>query len=409
MTSYKPHPAADIFPLLGEEELKALAADIREHGQREPVVLYEDQILDGRNRWRACKKIGVEPKTRDVDLKEIGGSPTAYVISLNLKRRHLSPTQAATVAVDAEGQFAEEAKERQVEGGKSAGRGRPTEKGGVRSAHSLSEGKARVQAAKAIGAGQRATAVMKNVKKTAPEVFRAVKDGKIASVSDAARLSKMTPEKRSAVLKSLDGEGTKSKSVIAEIVREERVDKLNLISRGNKPLEAPEKYPVLLVDPPWKYEHVATESRAIENQYPTMALEEICALPVKDITTDDAIVFMWATSPKLAEAIAVLAAWGFTYRTSMVWVKDKIGMGYWARSRHELVLIATRGKFPTPAPKNRFDSVIEAPVGKHSAKPVELYERIEKMFPKLAKVEMFARAPRKSWFGWGNQAAAAAA
>ena len=82
---------------------------------------------------------------------------------------------------------------------------------------------------------------------------------------------------------------------------------------------------MIYADPPWRYEHVKTESRAIENQYPTMDLDAICALPVRDIATDDSVLFLWATSPKLAEAMRVIDAWGFTYRTCMAWVKEKIG------------------------------------------------------------------------------------
>ncbi len=100
-----------------------------------------------------------------------------------------------------------------------------------------------------------------------------------------------------------------------------------------------------------------------------------------------------------------MAAWGFRYRTSWVWVKDKIGPGYWARQRHELVLIGTRGEMPAPPPADRPDSVITAPrTDVHSEKPVQAAERIERMFPLLPKIELFARDARDGWMRWGNQA-----
>jgi N6-adenosine-specific RNA methylase IME4 len=189
-----------------------------------------------------------------------------------------------------------------------------------------------------------------------------------------------------------------------EVHRKDRTDRLVEIAKGNA--EFPDvRYPVIYADPPWRYEHVETESRAVENQYPTMALDDIRALKIADRATPDAILFLWATSPKLAEAMTVVEAWGFTYRTSMVWVKDKIGMGYYARQRHELLLIATRGNPPTPAPAQRPDSVIEAPRGKHSEKPAIFAELIERMYPTLPKIELFCRAPREGWSAWGNQAA----
>jgi N6-adenosine-specific RNA methylase IME4 len=137
-----------------------------------------------------------------------------------------------------------------------------------------------------------------------------------------------------------------------------------------------------------------------------MSLEALCSMvdPVSDATTEDCVLFLWATSPKLAEAIELIAAWRFTYRTSMVWIKDKIGMGYWARQQHELLLIATKGNPPTPSPRDRPTSVIQAARGAHSVKPLAFYEAIERMFPTLPRLELFARAPRDGWQRWGNQA-----
>jgi N6-adenosine-specific RNA methylase IME4 len=186
--------------------------------------------------------------------------------------------------------------------------------------------------------------------------------------------------------------------------REERVEKLAEISKENSPLTGKlGRFPVLYADPPWRYEHVKTNSRSIENQYPTMELSEICGLKVASIATPDAILFLWATSPKLAEAMKVLEAWGFTYRTCMVWVKNKVGMGYYARQQHELLLIATIGSPPVPPESARPSSVVTRPRGEHSAKPPVFYEIIERMYPELKRIELFCRAPREGWTAWGNQ------
>lgn len=166
-------------------------------------------------------------------------------------------------------------------------------------------------------------------------------------------------------------------------------------------------YPVLCADPPWRYEANTTpDTRAIENHYPTMSAAELAVLPVP--ADEDAVLFLWATSPKLAEALELLTAWDFEYRTCMVWVKDKIGMGHYARQRHELLLIAKRGAIPVPDPSDRPDSVIEAPRLEHSRKPSEAYARIERMYPHLPRVELFARSPRQGWAVWGNEVQAAA-
>ena len=168
------------------------------------------------------------------------------------------------------------------------------------------------------------------------------------------------------------------------------------------------RYPVIYADPPWRYEHppIGSSSRSIENHYPTMSLEEICALPVSEIAADDAVLLLWATAPKLAECFQVIASWGFEYRTCMVWVKDKIGMGYHARNQHEILLIAKRGKLPPPQPSDRPASVVHAPREAHSAKPPQFHDLIETMYPGLPKVELFSRAKREGWTAWGNQAEA---
>jgi N6-adenosine-specific RNA methylase IME4 len=167
------------------------------------------------------------------------------------------------------------------------------------------------------------------------------------------------------------------------------------------PLTALGPFDVLYADPPWRYEQVRTDSRAIENHYPTMSLDEICALQPPAL--DDAILFLWATSPKLREAMDVIEAWGFNYRTCMVWMKDKIGMGHYVRQRHELLLLAKRGDISTPDTTSRPDSVVEAPRGAHSAKPDVFYELIESMYPGRRYGEIFARQPRPGWASWGNE------
>ena len=160
-------------------------------------------------------------------------------------------------------------------------------------------------------------------------------------------------------------------------------------------------YRVLYADPPWQYEHPISHSRSIEKQYPTMTLEDIRALNVP--AADDCALFLWATAPKLAEAVSVVDAWGFDYRTCLVWVKPRLGMGYYFRTHHELLLLALKGNLGTPEPCARPASVLNWPTGPHSAKPEIVYQLIENMYagPYL---ELFARPPfRENWDVWGNE------
>ncbi len=163
---------------------------------------------------------------------------------------------------------------------------------------------------------------------------------------------------------------------------------------------------VIYCDPPWRREN-SVASRATENHYPTMSVEEICAIEVP--AAKNCVLWMWATSPNLADAIAVIAAWGFTYKTHAVWDKEIIGCGWWFRNQHELLMVATRGKMSPPAQPDRISSVIRARRSTHSSKPDRVRDLIAKWYPGERKLEMFARPytemwpKHEGWETWGNE------
>ncbi|MFW9970144.1 MAG: MT-A70 family methyltransferase [Candidatus Odinarchaeota archaeon] len=200
---------------------------------------------------------------------------------------------------------------------------------------------------------------------------------------------------------------------VKEVIEEKKVDDKHSfidnayakVKKQKKPKKIPklpeDKYNVIYADPPWHYEGGTTSNRIIENKYPTMKTSDICKLKIP--SAKDSILFLWVTSPKLEEGLEVMNMWGFTYKTSMVWVKDKIGMGYYARGRHEFILIGTKGSIGAPDPQNRPDSVIEAPRKEHSEKPEIMYELIEQMYPNHKYLELFARKKRENWESWGDE------
>lgn len=163
-------------------------------------------------------------------------------------------------------------------------------------------------------------------------------------------------------------------------------------------------YNVIYADPPWRYEAYSAETgmdRAADNHYPTMTTADIAALPVPAAPCCG--LFLWATVPMIFEAGDVLRALGFAYSSHYVWNKNRIGLGYRVRNKHEILLIGTRGGFPLPPPELVRASVIDAPLGRHSEKPAVFAEIIESQYPDLAKVELFARMPRPGWDVWGNE------
>jgi N6-adenosine-specific RNA methylase IME4 len=164
-------------------------------------------------------------------------------------------------------------------------------------------------------------------------------------------------------------------------------------------------YSVIYADPPWHFQPYSDQTgmdRAADNHYPTMTLADIKALPVP--AADDAVLFLWATVPMLPEALSVMAAWGFTYKSNFVWNKNKAGTGYWNRNKHEHLLVGTRGNIPAPAPGEQYASVIDADLRAHSRKPFHFREMIEELFPSLPRVELFARERFAGWDHLGNEA-----
>jgi len=168
------------------------------------------------------------------------------------------------------------------------------------------------------------------------------------------------------------------------------------------------RYSIAYADPPWRYDF-DVESRATENHYPTMALPDIIkykdnqGTPITDKFADNCILFLWATAPKLNEALELIKAWGFTYKTNLIWAKDKMGLGWYCRNQHELLLIAEKGTMPLPPTASRPKSIVNAPRTNHSKKPRKIYRLIERAYPGYQYLELFgSKNSRKRWETWGN-------
>lgn len=170
-------------------------------------------------------------------------------------------------------------------------------------------------------------------------------------------------------------------------------------------LQAGGPFDIVLADPPWRFAS-NSKDRPGKNpmaHYECMALDEIRALPVREIVAKDALLLLWVTVPFAQQAWSVMEAWGFRYVSQMVWPKQRIGTGFWVRNRHEIVYVARRGKFPCPRPAPFPDSVISGPQREHSRKPDALHEMTDKAFPDARKLEMFARESRPGWTTWGHE------
>lgn len=167
-----------------------------------------------------------------------------------------------------------------------------------------------------------------------------------------------------------------------------------------------QKYNIIYADPAWTYlDPKGTKGAAAK--YDLMSTEDIKNLPVKDISADDCVLFMWAVMPQLQEALDVMKAWGFTYKTcGFTWVKKTknnkwfFGMGNYTRSNAELCLIGTKGKIKRK--RGNISSVICTKIQEHSKKPDIVREKIVDLFGNLPRIELFARQVPKGWHVWGN-------
>jgi N6-adenosine-specific RNA methylase IME4 len=176
----------------------------------------------------------------------------------------------------------------------------------------------------------------------------------------------------------------------------------------------PGRFGTVLIDPPWRFANrtgkVAPEHRRL-SRYDTMSFEEIAALPVSDLALARSHLYLWTPNALLFEALSIIKAWGFTYKTNLVWYKvrkdggpDGRGVGFYYRNVTELLLFAVRGKLRTLPPGRKQVNVIVTRKQEHSWKPSEQYAIIEACSPG-PYLELFARRQRPGWTCWGDQAA----
>jgi N6-adenosine-specific RNA methylase IME4 len=249
------------------------------------------------------------------------------------------------------------------------------------------------------------------------EIIERTAAGETVTVEDVRML------KLESLARGADGRLTpESKKTLAPLIKEIRAEKVEEKKERRAVREAElgafqlalpqKKYGVIAADPEWKYvpygDSDSGKLLAAENHFPTSPTEIIAARPVADIAADDCVLFLWATVPMLPDALTVMAAWGFTYKSNFAWRKSRPATGFWNRNQHELLLVGTRGhNVPAPAPGTQWSSVIDAPTRRHSEKPEQYLEMIEAYYPTLPKIELNRRGPaRPSWDAWGNEAEA---
>ncbi|MCL0102910.1 MT-A70 family methyltransferase [Dehalococcoidia bacterium] len=349
----KIHPLAHLIPDMRGSEWQEFYTDIVMRGIKVPLeVLADGTVVDGRHRLRAAIELGMK-EVPIVDAPLSGDSPEVYMLKAAVLRRHLTDDQRAALAA-----LWREENRRQGERSDLTSAGRSAE---VKDTKPIT----RVQAT---------------------EFFKVSR----WKIDQASKILHSSPEKFQQVHRG----NVKLNAAYRDVKKAEARSHVTDLPAG--------KYQVIYADPPWQYDNTGVGGSA-ESHYPTMSMNELARLDVASLTGEYAVLFLWVTGPFLPEGLELCQAWGFEYKTTFVWIKDRPTygkLGFYNYGQHEFLFVATRGSC-LPQSGTLEPSVLFAPKGKHSEKPEAVYELIEQMYSG-PYIELFARKTRPNWAAWGT-------
>lgn len=379
-----------VMPELNSEEYLELKADIEARGVMVPIELDENgNVLDGHHRIKICQELGITDFPRVIRAGMTEAEKRLHARKLNMARRHLSQEQRRSLI---RGQLMDtpEKSDRQIAAG--LGVSHVTVGGQRKSMESTgqidrlntnigADGKERPRQVQ-----RRPVAVFNPTPREEralqnPAVLEKLTTGEAKTVTDAYRQA--VKAATLAKYEDTDGEAPQYADIYS-------TDK---------------KYRVFYGDPPWEYGDARSGAgtTGATDHYPTMVLADICALPIERIAEENAVLFLWTTSPMLEDSFGVVNAWGFRYKTSFIWDKVKHNMGHYNSVRHELLLVCTRGRC-TPDVPALYDSVQQIARTEHSRKPEKFRDIIDAIYPHGNRIELFARGCTGSWDAWGYEA-----
>jgi N6-adenosine-specific RNA methylase IME4 len=393
----KNHPAADQFPMMDADRYAELRDGMRDNGftKTNPVKLFEGKILDGRNRYKAAVELGIEAY-----FEPVVGNPFKIAWALNGQRRDLAADQRAVISqllsfladeYDAiSGNVAAGANKKRSD----ATSAQPRNDDGTMATGVVtdSDGTGRDHATEAAGRSSTAKAKASGTNRGA--------------VDRAAKLMREAPELAEKV-----AHGEMKSTQAHRLLRKAKI--------ANRTEPFPDgKFRVIYADPPWQYndsreglgsgdgvgKSVDRASTAAGDHYQTMSKADLKALDVESLADEDAVLFCWATFPLIDDQLETVAAWGFKFKTAFVWDKGRGSFGHYHDCCAEALLICTRGSC-TPDSDKKEKQIQKFKAGKHSAKPEEFRELIDRMYPHGPRVELFRRGDvPEGWQTWGNEA-----
>lgn len=381
MHSFKRHKF-NIFPEAGAEDFARLVDDMRAAGYDAsmPITLYEGEILDGWNRYRAATELGLTPVTTifagdDADALD-------YTLRTN-KRRNLTSSQWAAVAVEADELIAAIRAAQPVGGRPRAGEEKPAQLiAPVKDERSTAH-----KAAEVFNTNRTYINEAAKLKQERPDAFEKVKAGQ-ATITQVKR--EIKEERR-------------------EARREENRAKVAEVTEPAQVVQAGARFATIVIDPPWDWGDEGDQDQLgrARPDYATMSLARLLELPVSDLADEDCHIYLWITNRSLPKGFQLLERWGFRYITALTWVKPHFGMGNYFRGQTEHVLFGVKGS--QALKRKDAGTVFSAPRGPagHSSKPAEFFDLVESCSPG-PYLEMFSRSHRNDWTAWGENANAGA-
>ena len=364
----------NLIPALSAEEYAQLEANILEEGIREPIITWNGFIIDGHNRFSIAQRFDLEYKTTSKHFAS-EESVKEWMILNQFGRRNLSNYQRSVLALELEEVFSKKAKDNLK----------------------LSQGKGKQKSA--------------DLKVKPIETRNEL--SKVASVShDTISKVKKIQEKAPQEVKAKLATGEVSiNAAYKEIKKEEKKEeRIQLINKQIQDIEAGELpqleglFDVVSVDPPWNYEgenknktSFDSVGRRVANPYPEMSTQEI--KQIKLPLMKDSIVFLWTTHKFLPDALEILKEWNLEYKGTLVWNKEKMGMGAWFRMQCEFCLVGIKGK---PYWENtKYRDILNEPRREHSRKPDSFFTMVEEI-TLGRRLEYFSREKRQGWEVFGN-------
>lgn len=366
-----------LIPPLSKQEREQLEQNIIENGCRDPLVVWNGLIVDGHNRYEICTRLGIDYKVVEIDLQD-RNAVEDWMDANQLGRRNLTP-DAFTLLV---GRRYERAKKAVNDGGKGTAKTTvgqidprlPSTAAKLAKEHGVSERTVK-----------RAAKFYQEVERT-PELKKAVEEGRPVLQVKRELKEKAREEKRE-----------ENRAKIAAIQEPEKVF-----------TQAKATFSTIVIDPPWDWGDEGDKDQLgrARPDYSTMSIYQLLDLPVGELASEDAHIYMWITNRSLPKGFALLEKWGFRYITAITWVKPHFGMGNYFRGQTEHVLFGVKGS--QPLKRKDVGTVFEAPrgAGGHSSKPESFYSLVESCShgPYL---EMFSRSDRNDWITWGEDGHAA--